>query len=118
MRWFTIALVLAGLVSSEPTAHAGRDPRPSRTVEVVYAYDADVYNICFRGGEYASVRLVGDGSTDLDLYVYDSCGRLVASSCGSSDTENVFWFVPSTDTYRIRIRNFGGCSNVYVLSTN
>src|SRR5687767_6909388 len=118
MKWLTMVLVLAGLVSSEHSVHAGRERGPSRTVEVVYGHDADVYNIRFRGGEFASIRLVGDGSTDLDVYVYDSCGRLVASSCGPCDSEIARWYVPCSDTYRIRVRNYGSCDNYYVLTTN
>src|SRR5687767_171535 len=44
--------------------------------QVVLEDGAEVYQVRFRGGELAEVMAEGDG--DIDLYIYDEQGRLVA----------------------------------------
>ncbi len=74
----------------------------------------------FYGGETATVSIAGDGDTDLDLFIYDMNGRLVAQGIGLTDRETVSWYVPGnrTQTYRIVVRNLGGVWNRYTLRTN
>jgi len=68
----TLVLALAPLVlGSINTALAGPSGGAKGTVEAVQAYNTDVYNVWFTGGELASVLVWGDHDTDLDLYVYD-----------------------------------------------
>ena len=43
----------------------------------VKAKGTDVYHISFRAGQTAVVTVIGDGDTDLDLYVYDENGNLI-----------------------------------------
>lgn len=84
----------------------------------VSANSTDTYNIQFRGGEYAMIIVSGDGDTDLDLYVYDSYGNLVASDSDYSD-DCVVSFTPRyTSTFRVKIVNRGRVYNNYVLVTN
>ena len=84
----------------------------------VNAYDTDNYDAVFFGGEMAVITVVGDGDTDLDLFVYDDNGNLVISDTGSSDAAGVS-FVPSfTRRYSVQVKNLGSVYNVYTIRTN
>ena len=48
----------------------------------VFTRDTDVYREVYRAREFAEICLVGDGDTDLDLYIYDEYGNLICSSTG------------------------------------
>lgn len=57
----------------------------------------------------------GNGSTDLDCYLYDDAGRLV-----SSDTDGTDFCVlaaPGVGVHRVAIRNLGSWSNAYAIWT-
>ncbi|MDE5979168.1 MAG: hypothetical protein K2G84_03930 [Muribaculaceae bacterium] len=62
--------------------------------------------------------LVGDGDTDLDLYVYDRNGNLVCSDTDFSDDCVAVWNPRYTQTYTIRIKNRGRVANVYRMAVN
>jgi hypothetical protein len=90
---------------------------PRATVDRVLARTTDIWNIGFRGGEIGSIRVDGDGDTDLDCYVY-SGGRLVAVDNDYTDYCILDWYQGSTGTVRLEIRNLGAVYNQYVLTTN
>lgn len=85
---------------------------------VVLAYDVDVYHVTFYGGELAEVAVRGDGDTDLDLFIYDEFGNLVASDIDGGDLCLAQWFPGWTGTFRIEVRNLGGVYNRYQIATN
>lgn len=71
--------------------------------------------IDLRGNETTTISLVGDGDTDLDLFIYDAAGDLVVSSDGSTDEEAV-WVLPfRTGRYYIRVKNLGSVYNDFSL---
>lgn len=76
------------------------------------------YNLSFWAGQYASVAVSGDGDTDLDLYVYDELGNLIASDVDGTDQCVVSWLPIWTGNFRIEIHNLGHISNVYTIATN
>jgi len=84
----------------------------------VEAQMTDVYRITFVRGESAVVRVIGDGDTDLDLYVYDENGRLVAEDSDSTDYCVVSWTPRWTGTFTVKIVNLGRVYNAYTLTTN
>ncbi|MBR5068138.1 MAG: PPC domain-containing protein [Bacteroidales bacterium] len=86
--------------------------------DCVRAHDTDVYTVTFRGGELAIVAVIGDGDTDLDLYIYDSNGNLVASDSDYTDDCVCTWTPRWTGSFKIKIRNRGSISNCYLLRTN
>lgn len=69
--------------------------------------------ISFRRGESASVYIEGDGDTDLDLYVYDQRGRLVAMDDDSLDVCLAEWVPQRTGIYIIKVVNRGNVYNDY-----
>lgn len=84
----------------------------------VKAHSTDVYKVQFRGGETAIVVVSGDGDTDLDLMVYNPSGDLVASDTDSTDDCVVSWTPSRTQTYTIKVKNYGSVYNRYRMAVN
>jgi hypothetical protein len=76
--------------------------------QVVKAMDGDIYTTNFRGGEGAAVLVIGDGDTDLDLFVYDANNRLVVSDISASGHCYVAWLPRLTATYHVVVSNILG----------
>ncbi len=87
-------------------------------VTQVLANDYDLYEFTFRGRELARIIINGDDDTDLDLYVYDEYGTLVASSTSYGDREAVSFTPAYTSTYTVKVKNLGSVYNEYVGWTN
>ncbi len=85
--------VVALLALSMATQIVEADPvgGPSWRVDEVEAYTANVYRVSFYGGELARVRVVGDGDTDLDVYVLDEHGNEIASHTDYTDNCEAIW---------------------------
>ncbi len=110
--------VLLAMINDVNSNVRGAVGGPKYHEDNVLAHSTDYYNITFRGGETASVLVSGDGDTDLDLYIYDQYGNLVAKDDDYTDTCLCTWTPRRTATYRIKIVNRGGVYNHYSLSTN
>lgn len=91
---------------------------PKRATTEVRAYATDVITLRFRGGEAAIISLSGDGDTDLDLYVYDENGNLVASDTSGKDDCRVRFFPKTTGNFKIKVKNLGNVYNRYLFVTN
>ena len=65
----------------------------------------DNWTVTFVGGFKAAVLIKGDGDTDLDLYVYDELGNLIASSAGPRDRAAVSWTPRWTGKFTIKVVN-------------
>jgi hypothetical protein len=72
----------------------------------------------FRGNELAELAILGDGDTDLDLYIYNADGYLVASDSDDSDKCYLTWRPQYTSSYKIVVKNRGKVYNNFVLMTN
>lgn len=110
----TAMLIFGAMVPGFAGAVGGQ----KHTRTSVNANSADVFHVTFRGGELARVALSGDGDTDLDLYVYDEYGSLIAKDDDSSDDCYVSWVPKWTGSFKIRVVNRGRVYNEYVLVTN
>lgn len=113
-----VMLDLIAQVAESRTAHRGAVGGATRTVETVKANSADRYQISFRAGELAEILVSGDGDTDLDLYVYDSSGNLIARDTDYTDDCYVSWVPAWTGRFTVRIVNRGGVYNRYIMLTN
>src|SRR5437764_700031 len=121
VKKLAIALfAVTSLSIAVPFVDAGRAPAPGVDTKRCEAFNSVTYHENFYGGEVATVSIVGDGDTDLDIFVYDMQGRLVAQGIGPTDIETVSWFVPGNQIqrYRIVVRNLGGVWNRYTMRTN
>ena len=113
----TLFAAVLSLAIAAP-ALAGSVSGPQVASTQVLAQSTDSFAATFRGGESTTVAISGDGDTDLDLYVYDENGNLVASDLGSSD-QAVVTFTPAwTGGFRIEVKNRGYVYNEYVLITD
>lgn len=110
-----LATQLQNRLASGPKGAVGG---PRSTVDRVLSNTTDIWEIRFRGGERGSIRVDGDGDTDLDCYVYNSAGTLVAYDNDMTDYCILDWYQASTGNIRLEIRNLGDVYNEYILSTN
>lgn len=99
-------------------AQRGNINGPSRDYYAVNGNSYLDYTASFVANQLAEVLLSGDGDTDLDLYVYDSNGNLIASDTDYSDDCYVRWVPKWTGRYVIRIVNRGPVYNRFVILTN
>ena len=111
--------LLAIIRDSEITATMkGRVHGADVHVDRVLARDADIYREVYRAKEPAEVAVVGDGDTDLDLYIYDEYGNLVCDDTGYTDRAYCSWTPRWEGAFEIEIRNLGDVYNEYRLFTN
>lgn len=82
------------------------------------AYSTYEYKVRFKGDKTAVVKVVGVGTTDLDLYIYDSKGNLVVSDTSDSDNCECTWIPKETEDFTVRIKNLDGIFNLYYMQTN
>jgi hypothetical protein len=109
-KHIVVALALALLMSAAQGVFA---QTPVSHFDRVLAHSTDTYQHVFAGGRLASVAVSGDGDTDLDLYVYDENGHLVASDTDLTDQCYVSWVPRWTGTFTIKIVNRGNVFNRY-----
>lgn len=114
----TAVTTLADRLTASLEAGKGAIGGPRYANSSVNAGSIDTYRIAFRGGERASVRIRGDGDTDLDCYVYSSGGILMAVDDDYTDYCILDWWPSGAETFRIEIHNLGRVYNVYSLTTN
>ncbi len=82
------------------------DPGPYPP-DYVPAWGDTVYYETFRGGEPAYIDLEGDCRSDIDLWVYDEYGNLVAKSTSYGCYESVEFFPRWTGQFKIVVENHG-----------
>ena len=99
-------------------AQRGAVNGPSRHYDAVNGNSTDTYQISFIANVLAEILVSGDGDTDLDLYVYDSNGNLIASDESYSDDCYVCWIPAWTGKFFVKIVNRGPIYNNYVILTN
>ena len=96
-----------------PAVNAGPTTGTELAKASVKAHPIDVYTLTFRAGERACILVSGDGDTDLDLYVYDENGNLVASDTDSGDKCAAVWTPRWTGRFTIKVKNLGDVYNEY-----
>ena len=112
---------LKGVIKSmrELTAASrGRVGGPGYVVDKVNGEEANMYAVEFTGGDAAEAAVVGDGSTDLDLYIFDADGNLIVMDEDAGDECYVMWKPRSTGVFVITILNRGSVYNEFALVTN
>lgn len=114
------AKLLASISAIEKAneSNRGRVGGPGEMYGKVGTTTYDSYSVAFREAELAEIALSGDGDTDLDLYVYDANGNIIAQDTDYTDDCYVSWVPRWTGTYIIKIVNRGQVYNRYYLLTN
>lgn len=110
--------LIAEIEKQQSESHRGAVGGPCRQVEILRPNHYITYNVNFVANSLAEVAVQGDGDTDLDLYVYDSNGNLVASDEDYSDDCYVNWVPKWTGRFVVKIVNRGGVPNRFVVVTN
>lgn len=109
-------LVMSGIFTIGGYA-AANENQPESTPEVkcgnerIAANSYKIFEFKFYRGERGAVVMKGDGDTDLDLYVYNPDGRLIAKDEHYSDEGAAGWFVSTTGTYTVKVVNRGRVYN-------
>lgn len=106
---------LLALVLTARVAKADPVSGPDSKVDVVDAFMVNIYRVNFYGNELGRVRVIGDGDTDLDVYVLDEFGNVIASDTGVTDICEVVWFARWTGPFTIRVVNLGRVYNRYTI---
>ena len=83
------------------------------TKERVKEHATDVYEHIFYAGETAFIYIIGDGDTDLDLFVYDENGNLVDSDTDEKDTCLCTFKPKWTGKFTVKVKNLGKVYNEY-----
>ena len=108
---------IAGLEKANE-AKRGRVGGPGEKYSTVWGNGVDTYQLSFIANELAEIVVVGDGDTDLDLYVFDSNMNIIARDIDYTDGCVVGWVPKWTGRYYVKIVNRGPISNLYHLITN
>lgn len=111
----SLGAILASLTWSTLSAHAIPDTYHANST--VAPYSTVTYRpILFTSGDEGVVSVAGDGSTLLDVAVYDERGNLIIHYTGSSPWVSFrpYWVQGMT----IKVTNLGGYSNTFSMRTN
>jgi hypothetical protein len=108
--WVGLALIPAPFGS---VAAQGRYMNKT-TIE---SHDVDNYEVVVRRGEEEQVLVSGDGSSDLDLYIFDEDNHLICKDEDETDAMACTWTAPSTEVYQVKVKNRGR-ANRYVIVTD
>lgn len=117
-RKIFVGLCLIGLMTTGSALQAGNLNGPTHFHDVVQAHSSQVYYFRFCNHECAEITCIGDGDTDLDLYVYDAHGNLVAYDLNYTDHSHVHFFPHCSGYYRVEVRNLGCVWNAFHFDTN
>ena len=81
----------------------------------VSAQQTVTWRVWAPAGAVVDVTVLGDGDTDLDLFVYSPSGRLLASDTDDTDLCLATFVMPASGYLEIRIKNWGRVYNEYEL---
>lgn len=113
---FAVCAGLALLLGSR-SAQAGRIGGPASQAFTVLPYQSVYVDVFFQAAGRAVVSVEGNGSSVLNLYVYDGDGHEF-QGLGYRDRKSLAIDVYKAGVFRIEVRNLGQWSNSFILSTN
>lgn len=115
-----VILALAKQVENgiSKSATRGAVGGPKYAESRVYGKDYVYYKVKFWANELAEVVVIGDGDNDLDLYIYDQNGNLIASDTDYTDQCICRWVPSWTGVFTIKIVNRGIVYSNYAIATN
>jgi hypothetical protein len=112
MTWIkrlTVGFLMVVLLAGAQPAWA-----ESGTVSRVRAYQTDSWRVWVSSG-WHEVTVDGDRDTDLDLYVYNTAGQMLASDDDETDYCVGSFYMARGGYIEVRIRNLGPVYNEYEL---
>jgi len=109
-------IALANEVETSRTR--GRSEGPHVATTVIRGNALNALPLQFEGGKLAVVGISGDGSTDLDLFIFDEQGKPICVSESDKDDEICRFTPPATGSFRVEVRNLGKIANQYLFVSN
>ena len=103
----TIFLLLTLTVSQTLGVLASTTDEPNVKIERVEALSYRTFTMTCDRGEFTELAIIGDGDTDLDLFIYDPEGRLIAADDDDQSKCVVRWTAQSKGRYTIKVVNLG-----------
>ena len=116
MKILKIAAICLGLFAAKANstvAYYGSKSDVNGVAPGTYKY----YYETFIGGLNANVDVIGDGDSDLDLFVYDQNGNVICSQTSSSYSESCSFSPRWTGPFKIVVKNNGSFYSLYKLNT-
>ncbi|MBI2566848.1 MAG: hypothetical protein HYV63_07455 [Candidatus Schekmanbacteria bacterium] len=77
------------------------------------AGETGTFSLSFSPGQRAEIAVAGDGSSNLDLYVFAPDGTLAASDLDSTDNCIARWYPRAGGAHRVEVRNVGPKASSY-----
>ena len=115
-RVFQITAVMTAIFICAAMTYAGALGRGELTTRIL-PWGTDRFPpITFMGGESARVIVDGQSNTDLDLYIEDDRGNVVARDNDGTSYCIARWTPSRTGRYTIKVVNLGNAPNDYTLS--
>src|SRR5437879_3274141 len=116
-------LVLVVLFVLSPFSAANSKDGARRWTKTLKKGSEVVYKIVFVAEknaqrQHAEFAVIGDGSTDVDIEVYDAQGNAVTKDVFFTDLALCRWVPSTTQEYTIRVKNLGGEDNVCLMGHN
>lgn len=81
----------------------------------IQANDSVVVDLLLRGDETTKIRLSGDGSTDVDCYLFDENFNQVGSDADDTDTCLIYANPRWTGVFHLKVMNRGRVYNSVVI---
>lgn len=116
---FVIALILVSALSTltlATTRTAGYDRIVKYFTVPPYGDTNRVLSVY--AGQTVYIKVTGDGSSDLDMYVSDDYGDLIVKDVRKTTDGYVTFKVPETGDYHIEIENTGRAYNSFKYEVN
>lgn len=118
------AVVAVSDIIRKKTEEYHRNPESKGTHGAVSAhsllssYESEIWNIPCYPGEEAAVEIIGDGSSNLDIFVYDGCNNLIVMDNNKSDRCSVTWVPEWKEKFQTEVVNMNDKSNKYIIIYN
>lgn len=112
-----LLFLVLGSLGSDPVRAESSVPAgvPVSHLDVVQAWDTDVYEIFIFAGQTKHITVRGQSVTDLDLFIYDEHDNLIVSDTDSSSLSRVWVRAYRSGSFFIHVKNLGGSPNVYTI---
>jgi hypothetical protein len=105
-------------MKNQDIANRGKESGPACETSTVAAHSYVIYTVSFPAGKLAEVFVVGDGDTDLEVYIYDQNDNLIVSDHDHIETPYLSWVPQGTAPFKIKIVNLGDVFNRYRICVN
>jgi hypothetical protein len=121
--WLCLVILTAVALAAAPHGHADSKDGARRWTRTLKKQSEVVYKVTFLADksqtrQFAEFSVIGDGSTDVDIEVYDASGKLVVKDLYFTDLAFVRWVPTATQEYTIKVKNLGSEDNVCHMGHN